>query len=457
MKQIYLAICMLFALSASVSFTACSDDDGITEISIDSAPSSISYTASMLFPQDEILKIEKSKNGDYPYAVYLTSDIKIECNDQGSWKEINFSADTPYEHYPAFIYKDHEIFLKQHFADQKLMAYSYTPYGFRLTLSDGRQLAFYHYENTFIGYESSSKAMKELPHDIRFFIETHFPDYTPEYIIRNIPAFSYDDSYSYDIWLDKDLHLVFDNNQEWTLIDNKETLLPASVIEALPEELKNSLTERYPDAQITRIIRRNKEYTVTVYPHSMYTMNLDEPTITIPGDKIQAFIKEYFGEFNHISIGHRIYAKIPLIVMIPNGFDIEMDTDLQWKIIDGHGHEFYESILALLPTEIVSYVAANYPDTSITQANHEGEEYVIGLTNGQSLIFNADKTLKGIGTVKLNSYQKAYNYIRYHYKDQIMFATRNEADSYIYTLKNGIRVHFDKEGNFIKEVPSQEK
>lgn len=448
MKKIYLALILLAALFATSPLTGCTSDEEIEEVSIESVPYYIPSFVSNAFPKEQIIRIEKARKEELPYTAYLTNNIDIQFTEEGYWKQINIGEGAPDNLLSTSILADYSGILEKHFNDKKVTTIQTTSYGERLTLNDGKQLAFYTYQTAFKGYESPKK--EELPQEIQTFILTHFPDNTFKYMIINLPDWTSDDSFMYDIWLENDIHLIFDTINSWTKIDCGDQLIPNSILETLPENFKEALENNYPDAEPTWVTRYNTEYTIEIHEHQMYAMDVN-PVTTIPGDEIQKFITRYFGDYSSLSLLHTKYSPIPLTAITEQGFNILMTMEVEWKEINGFGRPFPQTVYSLLPKKLTSYIATQYPDASITKAT-QNDGYHIMLTDGKGLIFDNEGNFKETETIILTAYDKAYGYMRLHYPEDCTTGfTYSDYYGWTFKTEDGIEVHFDKNGELINK------
>ncbi len=122
-----------------------------------------------------------------------------------------------------------------------------------------------------------------------------------------------------------------------------------------------------------------------------------------------------------------------------------------------------------LPQAILDYIAANYPDATITEAEQETEDgnivYEVNLNSGEELIFAPDGTLLAVGSndgnegdtdndgtqISLGDLPQAIiEYIATNYPDAVIIFAELEFDgTYEVYLGNGIELHFDANGVFV--------
>jgi hypothetical protein len=76
-------------------------------------------------------------------------------------------------------------------------------------------------------------------------------------------------------------------------------------------------------------------------------------------------------------------------VYLANGFEIDFTKSGQWDDIDGKHTPIPQSILNLLPKDILTYTNSMIPDCGIVEINKEHYGYEIGLSNDIDLKFNS--------------------------------------------------------------------
>lgn len=77
-------------------------------------------------------------------------------------------------------------------------------------------------------------------------------------------------------------------------------------------------------------------------------------------------------------------------VYLINGFEIEFTLSGEWDDVDGRGQQIPASIVALIPTNIPTYVTTNYPNQFIVEINKEHFGYEIDLNNNMELEFDTE-------------------------------------------------------------------
>ncbi|MDR2407256.1 MAG: PepSY-like domain-containing protein [Bacteroidales bacterium] len=101
------------------------------------------------------------------------------------------------------------------------------------------------------------------------------------------------------------------------------------------------------------------------------------------------FISTHFSGVNiSMIVKEREIFSCSYTVYLGNGFEIDFTKSGDWDDIDGKHTAIPESILTLLPKNILVYTANTIPDCYIVEINREHYGYEIGLSNDIDLKFN---------------------------------------------------------------------
>ena len=84
-------------------------------------------------------------------------------------------------------------------------------------------------------------------------------------------------------------------------------------------------------------------------------------------------------------------------VYLENGFEVEFDKNGNWLGVDGRNQPIPESILALIPQNIVNYCSTNYLSLQIVEIDRDDRKYDIGLSGGMDLEFDLNGNFLKIG------------------------------------------------------------
>lgn len=117
-----------------------------------------------------------------------------------------------------------------------------------------------------------------------------------------------------------------------------------------------------------------------------------------------------------------------------------------------------------LPQNILDFITANYPDSSIEEAELENNgNYEVKLENGVELIFDGDGNFLGQARDENEDDQGEdhedinpsdlpqliLDYITENYPDNSIIEAEMDEEGYEITLNNGVELKFDQQGNFI--------
>lgn len=118
----------------------------------------------------------------------------------------------------------------------------------------------------------------------------------------------------------------------------------------------------------------------------------DDQTITtseLP-ERAIVFIKTHFPEAEIISVTLDSNSRSRYEVKLSNGFDIDFDQNGDWTEVEGHGQKVPDDII---PSAILDYVEATYPDAFIEEISKKTDRYEVDLSTDIDLIFDLDGNL----------------------------------------------------------------
>lgn len=104
----------------------------------------------------------------------------------------------------------------------------------------------------------------------------------------------------------------------------------------------------------------------------------------------QSFIKSHFANFEVSRVVKDMDDfSYNWDVYFSNGWELEFKKNGEWDHIDCKGSAVPNSVLALLPANILSYCKTNYPNLSIVEVDKETYGYEIELSNDLTLEFDS--------------------------------------------------------------------
>lgn len=432
------------------------DDEDNTNLKVSQLPSDAQSFLSYHLPDISPLKIEKMTASDPEdgenYKVSFANDLCITFDPTGLWQEIASISSIFPESLDVFFTKEIKKYTQQNYPNDLITGITRTFWGCLITLQSNKQLTF-DYGSNFLGEALHVSQSDELPTTIKQFISQHFPEVKYRTIIKHISINEEDEyEHNYIIWLDGNIKLVFDSNNNWKELDGYNKLLPASFIESLPEKVKEYLANHYPDAEITSIVLSySSRYTIQVSETQRVVIDPERDATVIETEKINEFINQHFTDITSKMISFPADWIVLIIrVELCNGFDIELDEYYQWISINGNGIPFPKSLQNLLPAEINTYIATK-TNGEILKMEKTDSGYRIVLTDGEGLLFSFKGEFIGNEEVPTTPYGKTYQYIRSHFpKELTRSVTYTAGSGWTYTLSNKIEVKFNLEGDLIE-------
>lgn len=391
MKRSISIQCLLLSFFCITFFSGCSNDDD-HNLKTKQLPIEAQNFLTYHLPDQSPSKIEKitstdPESGDN-YKVYFQDDLSITFDQTGDWLNIT----SPNGIFPGtlerFVSNEDSKYIQKNYPNDPIVGVTPTFFGNIFTLQSSKELAFQTFQYIFLGEILNINNPEELPASIKQFISRHFPEAKYQTIIKNT-SINAENDYNYIVWLNGNIELVFDTNNNWKELDGYGKLLPTSIIESLPIKVKEYLTNRYPEAQITAILlAHSTEYTIRVSKTHLVVIDPEKEYISIQLNKIDEFINKYFVGITSKTISTPDYYTKPIIkIELPNGFVIIMNKYYQGLTINGNGHPFPEALLNVLPDEINQYMVINAKE-KITKVETVDYGYQIVLTNGEELKFD---------------------------------------------------------------------
>ena len=278
---------LVFSLLFMFLLAACSNDDD-ENLKTKQLPIEAQNFLTYHLPDQSPSKIEKitstdPENGDN-YKVYFQDDLSITFNQIGDWLNITSPNSTFPGSLNLFFSEEESEYIRKNYPNDPIIEITPTFFGNIFTLQSNKELAFQTYQCIFLGETLDINSLDELPTSIKQFISHHFPEAKYQTIIKNT-SINEDTDYNYIVWLNGNIKLEFDINNNWKELDGYGKLLPTSIIESLPTKVKEYLTSRYPEAQITAILlAHSTQYTIRVSKTLQVVIDPEKEHITIELD-----------------------------------------------------------------------------------------------------------------------------------------------------------------------------
>lgn len=170
-------ICYLFLVLCGTFpwITSCSGDDVEEVVSVQDVPSDISLFVSAWFPGAMIEQISRINEGERGYHALLSNNVEVDFTNEGSWTKVCFPNAGMQIFARKFLGEMYD-FMEAKFGEISVSAIYAIKEGLTAELSDGRKLAFQHYENRCLGYEYPVEVgEKYLSEKIKNYILQAFP------------------------------------------------------------------------------------------------------------------------------------------------------------------------------------------------------------------------------------------------------------------------------------------
>ena len=152
-------------------------------------------------------------------------------------------------------------------------------------------------------------------------------------------------------------------------------------------------------------------------------------------------------------------------VFLSNGLKLEFDINGNFIEISGESEGLGQDInVASLPQVVLDYIAINYPDQSIVEAEQYPNQFEVTLNNGLKLEFDLNGNFLEISggmndndqdddgdNINPNSLPQAIlDYIATNYPNVTIIEAEEYPTQFEVTLSNGLKLEFDSTGNFIE-------
>ena len=332
-----------------------------------------------------------------------------------------------------------------------------------------------------------SRAIDDLDDDIGFDLKTIDPSTLPQtildYITENYASETItsaeEDTQGYEVTLSNGIQLEFDllgvfievSGEDET---NGEDINPSD----LPMSIQDYITTNYPSETITEAELYTDKYEVSLSNGVQLEFDLagnfieasggnnngDEGTEIAPANLPQA-IQDYIASnypMETITKAEEYADKYE--VELSNGLQLEFDIAGNFIEISGNegdGEGDSEDINpSSLPQVILDYIATNYPNQTIVEAEQDSEKYEVELSNGLKLEFDlagnflevsGEENEDGSNEIATSNLpQSIRDYVANNYPNESIVKAEEYTDKYEIELSNGIELEFDLAGNFIE-------
>ncbi|MDR2653313.1 MAG: PepSY-like domain-containing protein [Prevotellaceae bacterium] len=83
-------------------------------------------------------------------------------------------------------------------------------------------------------------------------------------------------------------------------------------------------------------------------------------------------------------------------VLLSNGFQLSFNGKGEWQDVDGENSTVPQSIVNLIPEKISEFIKIRFPDAAITEISKEKYGWDIGLSNDVDLEFNKNGSIREV-------------------------------------------------------------
>ena len=210
----------------------------------------------------------------------------------------------------------------------------------------------------------------------------------------------------YETVLENGTEINYNSMGEWEEINFKWNPIPQSFLSELPKKIINFIEENYPDETIHKIERKHFGRKDLIYRIQFHKPNDIEISFSQEGDLIsdnpnekrlpsatKAFIKKHYPESQIVSIVDDVDGDFE--VRLDNKTELDFDRKGVWFQLDSKKKPFPNSIIEILPTEMIKYISKNYPEQFIKEVEKKSYGYRVTLNkpNNVELCFTGSGIL----------------------------------------------------------------
>lgn len=244
------------------------------------------------------------------------------------------------------------------------------------------------------------KSNNDLPTEANSFMNAHFKE-TPIIQINTTSK-----KMDYETVLENGTEINYNSMGEWEEINFKWNPIPQSFLSELPKKIINFIEENYPDETIHKIERKHFGRKDLIYRIQFHKPNDIEISFSQEGDLISdnpnekrlpsatnAFIKKHYPESQIVSIVDDVDGDFE--VRLDNKTELDFDRKGVWFQLDSKKKPFPNSIIEILPTEMIKYILKNYPEQFIKEVEKKSYGYRVTLNkpNNVELCFTGSGIL----------------------------------------------------------------
>lgn len=264
--------------------------------------------------------------------------------------------------------------------------------------------------------------------------------------------------------------IEFDRAGNWIEIEGRnDAILPDNVLALIPRDIVSYVKQNHSPRGITEIKKESYGYKIELSGKPdlelMFDVNgaylgedADTDDITITYEQLPAAAKTFLNtHFNGITPSKITKDADSYEVKYANKTEVEFDILGKWYDVDVDSNTMPESVIALLPEKITSYLKSTYPSKKVKSIKNKVSTYEVELEQSVKLVFDKDGNLWGSGgttggnhasKVKFSDLPKsAQQYLTNYFSGETMFLyAERDDDEYEVKLKNGTEIEFSRSG-----------
>lgn len=342
-------------------------------------------------------------------SIVLHNRVKISFDRSGQWIEIEHLTDKAAlpESILRLLPTTMLQYLRQHHAGVGVHEVERKSFGYELEFVDGRELLFDR-NGDFLDKAKVKKDTHKtisVAAPIESFIKAHFAGYRVAYVKVEGKHTPKTKVYIRKSHLES-FKLVFDQQNQWIEVDADDSgrnPVPASVVALMPEQVSQTIAQRYAGRPVVSAEKRPTGYKVELYGDVELYFNLqgqlqriddesgsfddrkDVPKDNKDYDRIAGALPQEAKAFLAKHFPNVYVRKIEpkkgdaFEVDLANGVEVKFDAQGQWIEVDGDDRALPASVAALLPEKIQTHLRANYASGVVAAITRNARGYKVEL------------------------------------------------------------------------------
>ncbi len=402
MKKILLNV-WVTAIAISLMAFSCEKDADL--ISYQSLPNSAQSFIGQYFSNTTVIKTEAESNGGY--SVDLSNGTEIDFNSTGNWVKVD-ARDGQTLSNTDFILSNIVKSIAQNYPQNPINGIEKKNNGYEVELVGVAEDIYFDANGNTVsssnsatgGTNSPTTSVGNVPQNVNSAAESFLNTYFPSIKVMKVEVESNKVEYDLANGVDVD----FDLNGNWINVDAPDgQTIPNGFI---PTEIVNYVKANYPNNAFNSIEKKNNGYEVElvgiakdiyfdangsiVNSSNSATGGTNSPTTPVGNvpqnvnSAAESFLNTYFPS---IKVTKVEVESNKVEYDLANGVDVDFDLNGNWINVDAPDGQAIPN--GFIPSTIVSYVKANYPNNAFNSIEKKNGIYEIELIGfGRDLIFN---------------------------------------------------------------------